>query len=636
MIGDTKDKQISNYQPPQEVIELMKPLIKAYAAGHENLHRTWKELNDYSVIGRMNKDQLTFNSFVDESVEDPREAWKWRGTRGQARKNTMAMHAHLTSQYIIPNVFAQNEAEELDREMSDIAHDALEWMTINSNYRSSFLLATMGMLVNPVTYLGAEYNEVFQKVKCKTDEGYEIKEVLDEVLSGFQAPVYSADQVLIGNAYEQNIQKQKIVPKRRYIDYEEAKAMHGDHPNWQYVTKGVKSVYSDDDGLFYDVKDDDHSELVEEVTFYWRREDCEVTCLNGVYFGDENVNLNPMTHRDNRNTPRVPLAPFGYERVNEHFFFYKSLVNNIGWDHELLDQMYQITMNKELMELLPPLAFKGIDKVDTEVVMPGTMFASNNEDFDVKRVFEPNNNSAGYNAMATIEKSMSDASINDVQRGQLPDANQKAFNVATAKSAAEVMISGVAKTLGESVMQYGMLMLDIAINHLTVAQLDEITGKPKYPTLLLENQTVGGKQVDKKILFDESLVGRRLSKKQKDQMAVEAYEKTMKNDGNEYLYRVNPHLWSKIKYLTRVEPDTMIPKNQVFEKQLSQQMYTLLRQDPLISPEVLVRKLITTHYRGEENDFMVEQSTQNVLGAAPEGETATPGTVPSAVPAPVG
>lgn len=622
MIGDKNKGTISNYQPTQEVIDLTFMVRDAYKKGHEILHKEWVELNNYSVIARMNKDQLTFNSFVDESVEDPRQAWKWKGTRGQARKNTMAMHAQLTSQYILPAVFAQNEAQELDREMSDMAHDVMEWMSINSNYRSSFLTASMGMLVNPVTYMGAEYNEVFQKVKCMNEDGsYSTKEILDEVLSGFQAPVYSADQVMITNAYEQNIQKQTWVIKRRFVEYDEMQAIYGTHDNFSAVTKGIKSIYSEDDGLFYDVKDEDNETLVEEVIAYSRRDDLEIPFVNGIYMGDENVEYNPMSHRDNRNAPKVPITPFGYERIGEHFFYYKSLINNVGWDHVLLDQMYEITMNKEILDLVPPMVFKGVDSVDTEVVVPGGMVASSNPDFEATPLLPRTGNQGGYNAMQTIQQSIDDGSVSALTKGQLPDPNQKAFSVGIANQHAQVMLSAVGKSLGESVMQYGMLMLDIALNHLTVAQIDEITGDPKYRTFILEDQAIDGKRVDKKIIFDEALIGRRMSKKQRDEMAVEMYQKSMEKDGYEYLYRINPHLWSKMKYMTRIEPDTMIPKNSDFEKALAQQMYTLLRQDPLIAPEVLVRKLIGTHYRGEENEFMPERIMGKIAEQQAMGDT---------------
>lgn len=631
MIGSIyKDKHnVSSYQPTKEVLELTRQVRDGYKQGHEILHREWVELNNYSVIGRMNKDQLVFNSFVDESVEDPREAWKWRGTRGQARKNTMAMHAQLTAQYVLPSVFAQNEAQELDREMSDVAHDVLEWMAINSNYRSSFLLATMGMLVNPVTYLGAEYNEVYQKVKAPNEDGsFTVKEILDEELSGFNAPVYSADQILITNAYEQNIQRQKWVIKRRFMEYEEAMAMYGSHENFTFVNKGVQSLYSDDDGLFYDIRDDDHPGMVEEVIAYCRRDDLEVVFINGIYMGDVSVDANPIKHRDNRNAPRVPVTPFGYERVGEHFFYFKSLVNTVGWDHVLLDRMYEIVMNKEILNLLPPLAFSGVDKIDTEVVVPGAMIASENPEFKASPILPATNTAPAYAAMRDIQASMDDASVSALQRGQLPDPNQKAYSVATANQNAEILLSSAMKSLGESVMRYGMLMLDIGLMHLTVAQVDEITGKPKYRTFILEDQSVDGRRVDKKIMFDEALIGRRMSEKQRAEEAVKLYEQTMKKEGKESVYRVNPHLWSKMRYMCRIEPDAMLPKNAAFEKAQAERMYALLRKDPLVSPEVLVRKLIGTHYRGEENDFMpqriLDAQQQTMAAEPPEAEVSIP------------
>src|SRR3990167_3875999 len=279
MIGEIlKNKDlISIYQPSKEVLDLTTLVRKDYAYGNEVLHKAWSELNNYSVIERMNKDQRTFQSYVDESVDNPDEAWKWIGTRSLARKKAFAMHAHMTSSYIVPNVFPQNSSQNEDREMANAMKDIVEWETINSNYRPAFLLATMGMLVNPITYIQAGYYEVYQKILEKQDSGkYTEMEILDEVLSGLNCNVMSADQVLITNAYEQNIQKQRSIIKKRYVEYSELEAKYGKHENWAYLQPGIKSIYSDEDGFFYDVKDDDHAYLVEEITWQNRRDDGEV------------------------------------------------------------------------------------------------------------------------------------------------------------------------------------------------------------------------------------------------------------------------------------------------------------------------------------------------------------------------
>lgn len=622
MIGDVYDtKAISAYQPSKEVADVTNVARRSYQEGYAILHRTWEELNYYSVIDRMNRDQRTFNAFVDEEIEDPREAWKWRGTRSLARNRAIAMHAHLTQSYIVPEVFAQNDAQESDEEMAMIARDGLEWLTINSNYRDSFLLATMGMLVNPVTFMGVEYREVMQKIKGRAENGEMMtKEIMDTELSGFDTSVWSADQILITNAYEQNIQRQKIINERRFIEYEEAKALYGDHENFDAVTPGVKSIYNDDDGLFYDIHDDDHMTTVEITVMKSRREDTEIPFVNGIYMGDENVDHNPISHRDHRGAPKYNKVPFGYERVNEHFFYYKSLMNVVGWDNDLLDAFYEITMNKEMLDLLPPLAISGEDMIDTEVIFPSSVVTFENPETKVGPLFNRMNNSNGYNAIQKIEESLKDSSISDTQAGALPDPNQKAFNVAQAATNAQILLGSVGKTLGQSVAQIGQLSLDIFVNNYTTAQVDEITGNVRYRNFILENKTVEGREVTKKILFDEALVGTELSDEEIDTRSLELLDRTDYPKSSEHIYQVNPRKVSMMEYLIRIEPDTMIPKNKAFEQAMAQQLYSLLRADPLVSPEALVRDLLNLHKKGRAEEFMQDQPAvpADVLGAQEE------------------
>ena len=72
----------------------------------------------------------------------------------------------------------------------------------------------------------------------------------------------------------------------------------------------------------------------------------------------------------------------------------------------------------------------------------------------------------------------------------------------------------------------------------------------------------------------------------------------------EHVYRVNPHVFSKLKYLIRIEPDEMLERNSAFEKAIAERMYALLRGDPLVSGEGLVRKLLNVNYRGEADEMM--------------------------------
>jgi hypothetical protein len=598
---------ISSYQPSKAVADFTSQVRKDFSTGVDILNRGWEELGGLSVIERMNRDQRTFNAFVDEGCEDPSQAWKWRGTRSKARNKAIAMHAQLTAGYIIPMFLAQNDADEEDRDFSDIMRDICEWMVNNSNYKSSFLMTSMGMLVNPVTYLGAEYAQVFQKIKEKAEKGYTVTEILDEVLSGFQAPVYSADQILITNAYEQNIQRQRGIIKRRYIEFSEAEAKYGEHENWQYVQRGIKSVYSADEGLFYDVKDDEHPNLVEEATPMYRRDDTEVCFINGIYLGNDDVDANPIRHRDNRNAPKYNVVPFGYQRINEHFFYYKSLMNAQYWDNRLLDAQYEVGMNRLFLDTEMPLAISGKDNIDTDIVFPNSVVSFADKDVKVTPLLPAANIGNLFAGMSQAEKSMDESSVSDVTGGQMPDANQKATAINIAEKNARTLLQGVGKTLAESMVQYGGLMSDIAVQHLTIPQIIEIAGKAgkmKYPTFILDNKASQGRNVSKVLRFDESLLGRNMSDKQKKEkeiaLAVEAGYPEVKK----IIYNINPELFSRMKYLTRIEPELMFAKNQEYLQALYLQIQTQFQENPFIDLEALTRKTLYQFFRGETDEIM--------------------------------
>ena len=78
------------------------------------------------------------------------------------------------------------------------------------------------------------------------------------------------------------------------------------------------------------------------------------------------------------------------------------------------------------------------------------------------------------------------------------------------------------------------------------------------------------------------------------------------------MYVLNPHLFSKLKYLIRIEADEMLPKNKEFDKMIIERLYSLLRQDPLIDPETLVRKLLYASFPQDVENLMSKQNQQQI------------------------
>ena len=162
---------------------------------------------------------------------------------------------------------------------------------------------------------------------------------------------------------------------------------------------------------------------------------------------------------------------------------------------------------------------------------------------------------------------MSEGSVNDTMAGQLPDASQKAYNVAQAQANARKNISAIGKSLAESIILYGDLMKDIVINHITVPQVEELVGgrmKMKYKTFMLENKKSAGKVGDSLIKFDESLIGLEMTPEEKTERSLQLLEETGYPHKTKSIRLVNPEMFAKFKYLTKVDIEEMFTKSSEF------------------------------------------------------------------------
>lgn len=618
MIGqiETNSKK-SSYNPPEEIRDFIAQVKKDYEIGHNILTKGWNELNGSTPLEDADRGRKMFNAFVDESYEDPSQAWKWRGTRSKARNKGIAMHANLTAAYMLPNFQAQNDDSDIDREVSEFMTDLVEWMAQdeNSNYKENFLSLVFAMESDPIVYLGAEYQEVMQTIKTKSADGKMTKkEVLDEVLSGFKAPIYTVDQILLSNAFERNLQKHKHIGKRRWISFEEAKAKYGKHKNWGYVQSGNMTVYNEDDGLFYDIKDEDHEGLVEEYTAMYRRDDTEVCFIGGIYMGDDDVNNNPMKHRDNFGAPRYNIQQFGFYPIGSHFIFYKSMMNTMRWDNALYDASTEIMANRAILDAEMPIAVSGSDQIDSSIIYPNSVVSFKDPNTRIQNLMPPSQLGNIMSSLNLTEDSMSEGSVSETISGQLPQASQKAFSVSQAQANSKKIISGVAKGLASSVAKYGLLMADIAINNLSTAQVEDIVGdetKLKYRKFVLTNKDIGGKRMNKQLMFDDSLVGKEMTEEEKRGANLDLYKESEEKDTA--ILKANPEFVAKMKYFCRADYKELFTQSDESMQAMLTQLYTMLRQDPYFDGKALAEELSYAFFKGKGTKF-INKNPQPAMG----------------------
>lgn len=610
---DKSESPVSSYVPSDEEKKFVVEVQKKYNIGHQILTKGWNELNGNSVIDDMNLGRKMFNAFVDVGESDVATDWRWKGTRSEARKKGIAMHANLTAGYLLPTFQAQNDASETDRGFSEFMTDLVEWMAQdeNSDYKTNFLSLVFAMETDPIVYLGAEYQEVMQTIKIKKEDGkLEKKEILDEVLSGFKAPIYTADQILFTNAFERNMQKQTCLLKKRFIDYEEAEAMYSEHENFEHVHKGTSSVFSVEDMLFYDIKDQDHPNLVEEVTYLNRREDTEVCFLGGVYMGAKKIDDNPMKHRDNFDAPRYNVQQFGFYPIGSHFIFYKSMMASLRWDNSLYDAMTEIAMNRAILDTEMPIAVSGSDKIDQDIIYPNAVVALRDKDTKISPLLPQSNLNNIFQSLNATKESIAEGSVSETMSGQLPAASQKAYTVSQAQSNAKKIISGVAKGLATSISRYGLLMSDIAMR-LSMAEIDEIVGdetKIKYKSFILTNKVQGGQRQDKKIAFSADLIGQEMTPDEKRRKELDMYSESEKK-GSAVVY-ANPELFAKFKYLSRADYREVFAQNDEQMQALLTALEAQMRSNPYANQEEITKELMYSYFHSKGDRFVKKPEQQ--------------------------
>jgi hypothetical protein len=286
------------------------------------------------------------------------------------------------------------------------------------------------------------------------------------------------------------------------------------------------------------------------------------------------------------------------------------MMNAMGWDNNLYDAMSEVAMNRVLLETEMPMAYSGEGKIESDVIFPNAIVNMGKDDKLTPLL--PGSNMANiFNAIKETADSMTEGSVSETMSGQLPQASQKAYSVAQAQAQAKKMIGAVGKSLAESVVQYGSLMKDIIINHITIPQVEELTGgtmKMKYKSFFLDNKNSGGKMTDKTIKFDETLIGKEMTDEDKKYEELRMLEESGYPDEKNNLIRVNPEMFAKFNYLCKVDVEEMFTKNQEYWQPVLLALRREMLNDPFIDMEKLDRRVMYEHFRSEGDNYIKEQS----------------------------
>ena len=621
----------ADYKPNDEVKDITAHVLHRFAKMHSTKMKPYRELNNMSVLERQSVDQVRFNSYQFYQNPDPDDEWKSNAVRPLTRNQVISIAAHITGTIMYPNVFAENDKNEDDKDSALVMRELMEWSTDNSNpvWERTFVFGVIAALVNPAAFIHTEYAENYRTVKVESDTGPEVapedggeaaekppkyttKKILDEEYSGFCDTIVPIDEIWMPDFYQYDVQRQSDFIWRRVVTYDDAKERYGDRENFKYVSPGVQILFVEANNLFYQAYDQNlRGELVEEIIYWNRAKDLRLEFVNGVIMCDPDT-CNPRADK------ALPFVKMGYEIVDEgKFAFHKSLVNKLGPDEEVVQTLYRMIIDGTYLQLFPPAVIFGDEAVDASVIAPATV-TTLSPDTKFQALNPGNNLQAGMAMLQKVESSMIETGIQSLANSQ---GRMSAFQVQAIEQQINTLLGLFNRMIGFGIRDFYKLRIGDILQHMTVGNVMDISSPEetmKFQTFLMHDRIIAGKKKNRRINMKPDIFGK--DKIKKSEKLDYEFKMLAKVDNDTELIEVDPLLFSKRKFKLKVTPDIITPPSDTTTKALNLEEYDRAIMNPLANQEAIFRDLLLGSYdatKSDPDDYIQKNpQPQGGLGAA--------------------
>jgi hypothetical protein len=316
-----------------------------------------------------------------------------------------------------------------------------------------------------------------------------------------------------------------------------------------------------------------------------------------------------------------PFAKSGYEPLNNGvFFYYKSAANKLGSDQDIVDTLYNMILDGSFLALMPPTAVYGSEEFNSSIYIPGMVTSMRDPNSKIETIGPRADLRAGMESIQMVERSMSESSQDNLRGGQTGGGGDRtAREVMLLEKNASIALGLFGKMVGFLVEDIGNLMVSDILQHMTVAQVSEITGDMKYRSFILPEKMMDGKTVSKKIQF--SSPADNPAPTTEEEYMDESF-KMLETEGGpsaeKKIYKVNPELFRQRKYKIKVSVDELSPKSKALEKALSLEFYDRAIANPLADQQAVFKEMVSIYKPGEADKFVAKQQPvpqQNNVGA---------------------
>ncbi len=622
--------EVAPYTPSEEEKKVRDMILKHFILGTVNAYTPRVEFNDLSLVSRDQFDQMAFNTYQPNNGEgwegDVQGAWRSRAIRPVVRNKIMSIAAHATARLIFPKIYAYDNQSDEQKEAATVMEDLMEWSGDVSNYPHVALMRVITALASPASIGYTEYGEVTRVVKTEKDgKGEWIeKRIQDEAYPCFMDTVVPVDQFYIENVFEPDLQKQGWVIWRKVYSFSVAQGKYnGIYENFKYIKPGVQTIYDDANRTFYYVYDPNmRQEDVEEVIYWNKSLDLKIILVNGVMLTEWNA-PNP------RQDKLYPFDKFGYEPINNRFFYYKSLAFKLQHDADIVNTLYQMVIDGTYLSIFKPMVNVGGEIISSDVIVPGAVTTLSDPNADLRAINVGSDLKAGLETLSVVEKSINESSQEPLQQGDETGGSQTAYEISRLENNANTVLGLFLQMIAKHVKEFGKLRLGDIIQYLTLPDVVDIDGDPEmtYKTFFVGAK--GKATQNRKISFDKDMK----DSYTEDEYLNESYKLLGEGDKKDMaIARVNPQLFRELKYMISINPDVLNPRSSELERAYALEDFDRMIAQPMVfDPEETGKLLLSNNpiTKKDPDKYLAKQQSPGMMpqpmpGAPAQGGQAMP------------
>ena len=353
---ENEEKEGKKYTPSKEEKKEVEFVYKETKLMIVQRNNKWKEFNDRTLVEFTNDSDKRLNSYVPSRENQGKEEWQANVFHPDTKNKLKAIVAAVALTPPDSKYRAVSQADGgLDLKRAEIIKELVRHSYYQQNpeleiFFDGWEAAGKGTIIKYEGYLKTKYKRKFIKSYDLTTGEIEVEEKEVDVDDKCIEIAVPLTEFYIKNFHIFDIQKQPAIAWIQYLDEDAAESEFGQYKNWKYVpTKGGE--FKDENDTFFYSKWGTRTEEneYEVIRYYNKYQDKYDIVVNGVP-----LLIAPMLW--GRKDKKYPFAKSIFEPfIDRNFFYGNSLPNSLMGQQDVINQLYNMGLDKTYRSMNPPL-----------------------------------------------------------------------------------------------------------------------------------------------------------------------------------------------------------------------------------------------------------------------------------------